>query len=274
MPELQINQLFDMQERGLHYGDGLFETLLKLNGDMPLWNSHYDRLREGCDKLHMPLPPEKWLLQKIATETADHDSRIIKIIVTRGRGGRGLELPPGNQVSVFVFSYPYTAIDNRAFELDVSICHTRLPINPNLAGLKHLNRLDYVLAANELRLMGNKNEAILCDTDGYIVEGIVSNLFFCIRGEVFTPSLDFAGVEGVMRKQILIYLENHGTPVKVGRFLPDLLLKSCECFLCNSVHGVRPIRSIDESTFSTGNISHMLIQEFNTNKKYIPMANA
>lgn len=271
MPDIQYNQLLDTQERGLHYGDGLFETLLKFDGEIPLWNSHYGRLRKGCDKLQLPLPDEKWLLQRIDAETQGHDSVVIKVIVTRGRGGRGLKLPEHNQVSVFILKYPYTAINDEELKLNVAICQTRLPLNPNLAGLKHLNRLDYVLATIDLEQMANKDEALLCDTEGYIVEGIVSNLFFCIQGEVYTPSLEFSGVEGVMRQEILNYLASQIIPVQIGRFYPELLLKASECFLCNSVHGVRPIHSIDDSVFARGEFTQMLIQKFNTNRKSKPI---
>ena len=270
MSELAINQVIDMQERGLHYGDGLFETLLKLDNSLPLWGDHYDRLRRGCDRLQISLPAEKWLLQKIDAETEGHDSAVIKVIVTRGKGGRGLELPQNNHASTFILKYPYIDIDQQKLEIDVSICQTRLPINPNLAGIKHLTRLDYVLAAIELANKGNKNEAILCDTDGYIVEGIVSNLFFCLDEEVFTPSLEFAGVEGIMRKQIIKYLMEQSIEVKIGRYYPELLLKANECFVCNSVQGVRPIRSIDDTEFSTGTVTRMLISALNLSRMARP----
>ena len=272
MPDFQLQQDLDLQERGLHYGDGLFETLLKLDGEIHLWSHHYNRLRSGCQRLHIPLPEEQWLLQKINAETTGRDSVVIKLIVTRGTGGRGLELPEHNQASVFILSYPYTVIDDDALNLDITICQTRLPLNPNLAGIKHLNRLDYVLATIELGQIGNMDEALLCDTDGYLVEGIISNLFFCIHGEVYTPSLEFAGVEGIMRQQILEHLEGQGISVQIGRFSPDLLLKASECFLCNSVRGVRPIRSIDEVIFSSGTISQRLKQVFNRNGKSAPTA--
>ncbi len=268
MSDLSINQILDVQERGLHYGDGLFETLLMLNREIPLWDSHYDRLRRGCERLHIRLPDQKWLLNKINEEAETQDSVVLKIIVTRGSGGRGLTLPRDNQVSVFVLSYPYTAISEKSLELDVAICQTRLPVNPNLAGIKHLNRLDYVLAAFELDRIGKMNEAILCDTDGYIVEGIVSNLFFSLEDEIHTPSVEFAGVEGVMRRQIFKYFEARGTAVQVGRYSPEILFKSSECFMCNSVQGVRPIRSINGEKFSIGTISQMLMQTFSPHNKF------
>ena len=271
MPDIQITQALDSQDRGLHYGDGLFETILRLNGEMPLWAKHYDRLQRGCEKLSIPAPDEAYLLERIDTEAEGQNSVVVKIIVTRGIGGRGLKLPQNNQASVFVLCYPYTKLTMQALELDVAICRTRLPINPNLAGIKHLNRLDYVLAAIELERLGNMAEAILCDTEGYMVEGIISNLFFCLHDEVYTPSVEFAGVEGIMRQQILQHLENQGIPVQIGRYYPELLLQASECFLCNSVQGVRPIRSIDGAKISSGTISQMLIQTFNSyNQSYSP----
>ena len=272
MPDRQINQLLDMQERGLHYGDGLFETLLKVNDEIPLWNNHLDRLQRGCKKLEISLPEESWLLDKIEAESSGHDSAVIKLIVTRGNGGRGLEIPVAGQASVFVLRYPYKPISQLELELDVAICQTRLPINPNLAGLKHLNRLDYVLAAIELGRLGNKNEAILLDTDGYVVEGIISNLFFCQGENVYTPSLEFAGVEGIMRQQILKYFEDQAIHVEIGRFNCDLLLNASECFLCNSVHGIRPIRALDDVIFTTGTISQMLMRSFNSKSTTGPQA--
>ena len=107
-------------------------------------------------------------------------------------------------------------------------------------------------------------EAILLDTDGYVVEGIISNLFFCLDEKVYTPSLEFAGVEGIMRQQILKYFEDQAIHVEIGRFYCDLLLNASECFLCNSVHGIRPIHAIDDAIFTTGTISQMLMRSFNS----------
>lgn len=264
MSDIQINQILDIHDRGLHYGDGLFETLLKQDGEIRLWDWHYDRLRKGCARLSIPAPDEKWLLEKVKMDTSDRDTAVVKIILTRGVGGRGIKLPKNNQTSVFILNYPYTSLADEALQIDTAICQTRLPINPNLAGIKHLNRLDYVLAAVELDRRGKMDEAILCDTEGYLVEGIISNLFFCLQSEVYTPSLEFTGVDGIMRQQILKHLDRQGIAVQVGRYYPELLLKASECFLCNSVRGVRPIRSIDGAKFSTGSVSQMLIQVFNT----------
>ena len=246
----------------MHYGDGLFETLLKLNGGIPLWKDHYQRLKEGCERLRIPFTDEEWLAQEVSRVTSGHDSAVVKIIVTRGRGGRGLSLPGQDQNSIFVLEYPYIEITDENRALGVSICQTRLPINRNLAGLKHLNRLDYVLAAIEIEELDNTDEAILCDTDGFLVEGVVSNLFFYSDETMYTPALDYAGVKGVMRQRIIDYLEQQNIPLREGRFYPELLLRSKECFMCNSVYGVRPIKIINQQKFDIGPISQMLVEVF------------
>lgn len=261
MPDQMINEALGWQERGLHYGDGLFETLLKIDGNVPYWEAHYQRLLKGCKQLHLLLPNRDWLQNKWIETTKDDDTCVVKIIVTRGIGGRGLNLPDSDQSSVFVLTYPYTAPSTEPLKLSVS--NTRLPINPNLAGLKHLNRLDYVLATIELGNKQNKDEAILCDTDEFIVEGIINNLFFSKDGNIYTPDLAFAGVKGIMRAKIIEHLGKEGIQVHVDRFDLEQLLEADECFFCNSVQGVRPIGSIDNHHFKTGTVTQSMRYYFN-----------
>ena len=261
MVEQSINEILDWRERGLHYGDGLFETLLKINGGMPYWQAHYQRLANGCGTLHIPAPDRNWLEQKITEVAKSSASCVIKVIVTRGVGGRGLKLPGPHQSSVFVQVYPYVQPGIAPFK--VSVCNTRLPINPNLAGLKHLNRLDYVLAAIELDSRPNKDEAILCDTEGFVVEGIINNLFFIKDDNLFTPSLELAGVKGIMRTKIIEYFASRSQRVDIGRFEINQLKQADECFLCNSVQGIRPIGSIDNQHFKVGPVTQSLMSHFN-----------
>ena len=262
MPDITLNQAFDWQERALHYGDGLFETLLKLDGEIALWQDHFQRLKKGCERLRIPLVDESELIQLVSNETAELDNAVIKIIVSRGVGGRGLVLPEQNQASVFILNYPYKALKDEQLAIDVSICQTRLPINRNLAGIKHLNRLDYVLAAIEIEELDNQDEGVLCDSDGYLVEGVISNLFFVNNNMVYTPTLENAGVEGVMRQRVIQFLTQQNISLDVGRFKPELLLQASEAFMCNSVSGIRPIRRVDQQTLETGPITRTLIQMF------------
>lgn len=252
---------FDWQDRCLHYGDGLFETLLKFEQQIPLWQAHYARLSHGCERLSIELPAAQWLEQRIAEESADMNNAVVKIIVGRGRGGRGLQLPQAARPSVFVLCYPWSAPVQR--EHRVSICNTRLPLNPNLAGLKHLNRLDYVLASIELAAQPDLTEGILCDREGFVIEGVISNLFFVNHDELHTPSLEFAGVDGIMRQRIIAQARKTGLSIAQGRYTPDELLSSSECFLCNSVRGITPIVAIDQQSFEIGTQTRNLMTALN-----------
>lgn len=256
-----INESLDWQERGLHYGDGLFETLLKVDGKVPYWQLHCQRLVNGCEKLYIPIPDLNWLENKINEVTNGKDNCVVKIILTRGVGGRGLTLPDADKSSVFVLSYPYTRPANDAIK--VSVCDTRLPINANLSGLKHLNRLDYILATIELSNKQDRDEAILCDTEGFIVEGIISNLFFSKNSQLYTPSLALSGVDGIMRSQIIAHYAEINQPVCIGRFKLDQLFKADECFVCNSVQGIRPIGSINGQKFKIGTNTQLMMKQFN-----------
>ena len=260
MPEAYHSDL-DPQERALHYGDGLFETLLRYEGKIPRWQAHYMRLGRGCERLSIALPEEAWLRQRVEQQAGKAANAVIKIIVSRGRGGRGLHLPEDARPSVLVFSYPWTPVQTDG--LRVALCQTPLPINPTLAGLKHLNRLDYVLAALELQNRTGIDEGIVCDSEGYLVEGLISNLFFMTRGRVYTPSLEFAGVAGIMRLEVLEQLRRNGIEIEIGRFPAELLLGASECFLCNSVRGVLPIAAIDGQTFDVGETTRSLMRTLN-----------
>jgi 4-amino-4-deoxychorismate lyase len=260
MTDFTCHSTLDRAERALHYGDGLFETLAWRGGRIPLWSRHYERLRQGCERLSIEPPGEDSLCQRVEAEARGLTHAVIKIIVSRGRGGRGLQLPE-QQHSVFVFAYPWPETARR--ELKTRVCATRIPINPNLAGIKHLNRLDYVLAAVELRNYPEVDEGIICDRDGFLVEGLISNLFFADGQRIYTPSLQLAGVSGIMRQLVIEHCDRQEIPFAEGRYTPTQLLESRECFFCNSVRGIMPIVDIDGRAFNVGELTRRLMTELN-----------
>ena len=267
MSDINYNTGLDGQERALHYGDGLFETLLHQDGKIPLWQAHMDRLRQGCLRLSITMPDTDWLRNEVTQKTQGSDSCVIKIIVSRGQGGRGLSLPEVNQPSVFIYCYPWTEPD--PVTLRVMICDTRLSINPNLSGIKHLNRLDYVLASLELQQRAQISEGILCDSEGYLVEGIISNLFFIIADQVYTPSLELAGVAGIMRQLVLDQFQTLEVAVNIGRYPTAQLELASEVFLCNSVRGICPVVAIDERKLAIGETTRKMMARLNRNTKTV-----
>lgn len=259
--DLNQNHQPDLNDRGLHYGDGLFETMLLDSGNIQHWSQHYQRLTTSATRLDIDCPDQSWFDKQLQSFIELDQTLVIKIMLTRGTGGRGLQLPDDLMPNVYILHYPYSVNDQNP-AIAVTVSDIKLPRNKNLAGIKHLNRLDYILATQSLNKQDRFQEALLVDTGDSIIESIVHNLFFVIDHELCTPDLSECGVDGIFRNLIIKKLEQARKPVKIGRYGIQDVLNSDECFLCNSVQGIRPIIQIDESPFSIGPITKQLQQEF------------
>ena len=231
-------------DRAFHYGDGVFETLRVASGEMTLWPQHRERLLAGCDFLGIPLLPEKLDndLQRLLAGSPDEG--IVKILVSRGSGGRGYQ-PRGVGAPLRVVQF-YSLPDNaRQFTeqgIEATVCRHPVSGNSRMSRFKHLCRLDQVLASQEL---GERfPEGVMLSDDGYIIEGTRSNLFLAVAGELATPSLEKAGVQGVMRQYLLERFAAAGLPVRIDRIDSKDLLDASELFFCNSVFGVWPVKSL------------------------------
>lgn len=252
-------------DRGLAYGDGLFETIKVLNGKPLFWERHLQRLKEGCNRLEIPFIPEK-LLEKESTLLLDGtDNAVLKIIVTRGSGGRGYQFPeqvqPRRIISLFpAASYP---ADYYSEGIEIGICQTRLGANRALAGIKHLNRLEQVLARNELTDSGY-SEGVMLDHSCFPIEGCMSNLFWVTGQTLYTPSLEESGVKGIARSVILDLANRKGIPLKIGRFELEHLMNADEVFLTNSVIDVWPIRKIRDQIYNVGPVTQQLMSLYSS----------
>jgi 4-amino-4-deoxychorismate lyase len=251
----------DLQERGLHYGDGLFETLLLKDGGIRWWDRHYQRLNSGAERLKIPCPTEKWLHQALEPYFDANIDTVLKIILTRGIGGRGLQMPERLEPTVLLLHYPYKPLQDRSLKVVVS--DITLASDPQLAGIKHLNRLPYVLATESLSHRPGYAEAVLLDGRGHVIESIVHNLFFITDGCVHTPDLSLSGVAGIMRDVILETLNQMDISVKISHFSREDLINAEEVFLCNSVQGIRPVIGIENQSFPMGAITTQLIEQLN-----------
>ena len=257
--------MLDLQDRGLHYGDGLFETMLMKNGVIHYWPEHFERLSESAERLFIRCPPKDWFERNFEPYLVLNETLILKIILTRGSGGRGIQLPDDPTSHVYLLHYE---VDTSAFHQPViaSFSEVTLADNRKLAGLKHLNRLDYVLASEQLKRRSGFNEALLSNSAGRVIEGIVHNLFFIGGGIVYTPRLDSCGVDGVMRQRLLKILKAMPKEVRIDSFSRQDIVAADECFLCNSVQGIRPIIRLEDTEFCIGPITQMLQQIVNGQK--------
>jgi 4-amino-4-deoxychorismate lyase len=243
--------------RGFAYGDGVFRTMRLLNGELQDWPQHYQTLVADCSKIQIVCPSAELLMQEFkyfmssATEE-ETQFGIIKIMITRGEGARGYA-PPAicEPTRVFVQSalpvYPPEIYSNG---VALYTCQTRLAKQPLLAGIKHLNRLENVLARAELK-DPRFFDGVLRDYDDHVIEAVSGNLFVYKNGLVMTPILEQAGVAGVMRQKIIDWYKTLGQPVVTATLTMENLLDADAVVIANSVYGVLQVLQIDEHVIAS-----------------------
>ncbi len=248
-------------DRGLQYGDGLFETIAVVHGSPRLWRHHMARLQEGCVRLGIRFPAADTLYAEAQRLCSTTERAVVKIIITRGSGGRGYRPLVDAQPRRIVSSHPWPefAADRATSGVEVRVCDTRLGINPALAGIKHLNRLEQVLARSEWDDPAIA-EGIMLDSDNCLVEGTMSNLFIVRDGWLLTPALERCGVAGVMRTHILELAEQLGMNCEIKRLQLNDLQQGEEAFLCNSIIGIWPIRRFGHREYPLGATTGRLMQ--------------
>lgn len=240
----------DALDRGLAYGDGVFRTLRTEAGQPLWWRDQYAKLAADCVALMLACPDEA-LLRAEVCRVAVAGEGVAKIMITRGAGARGYALPVGQACTRIVLSAPLPAHARPDAPADVVArwCTLRLARQPRLAGIKHLNRLENVLARAEWDDPAIF-EGLLCDDSGAVIGGVMSNLLIAKAGELFTPDLGQCGVAGVARTRLQRAMERRGIPLHIGRLLPDAILAADEVMLCNSVIGVRRVSRLDDVTWT------------------------
>lgn len=252
----------DAGDRGLSYGDGLFETLAVSAGSPCLWEEHMQRLEAGCLRLGIPVPEREILRKEVLREIGSAQQGVIKIIVTRGSGGRGYRLPDKVVPTRIVRYTPWPEHPRNAREegVAVRVCSSRLGLNPTLAGLKTLNRLEQVMARSEWS-SPKIAEGLMHDSEGHIIEGTMSNLFLLRGGILVTPDLSRCGIAGVMRRIIIMIAEEMGIRVFREEITLEALMHSDGLFLSNSLIGIWPVREVSGKQFDPKIIPDSLVEQ-------------
>lgn len=236
----------DVRDRGLAFGDGLFETLAVVDSTIINWSDHHERLASGCAVLGIPCSEAQLLSAEILRVAANHVRSVVRVTLTRGQGGSGYA-PPRHPVATRIVArraWPDHYADLAAHGLRIGVARHPLSTNPVLAGLKHLNRLDQVLASREVA-RANWDEALMRDSAGRIIEATRSNVFAVLDQALVTPALDTAGVRGVMRKNVLAAADSLKLTVhERALYLPDIE-RARELFLCNAIAGIWPVIALD-----------------------------
>jgi len=235
-------------DRGLHYGDGLFETLAVIDGRALHWDRHLARLARGAVRLGLSCPEAASWQADVAlalAATPPQPRQVLKLVLTRGSGGRGYAPPPAAHPRriVQLSPWPQWPGDPALAGARLVLCATPLGRNPRLAGLKHLNRLEQVLGAAEVAAAG-ADEGLMFDGRDDLVEGTRSNVFVHHRGAWLTPALDQAGIAGILRELVLELAPAAGIAVRETRIPRALLAAAEEIVVCNSLAGLWPVREL------------------------------
>jgi 4-amino-4-deoxychorismate lyase len=247
-----------LKDRGLAYGDGLFETIAVRDGLPVLLDRHLQRLAKGCQRLAINLDHDA-MSKELLAYARELDEGVLKLIVTRGDSLRGYAFTPSAQARRILSGNPPAVYPAAHAEQGVRLfpCTTRLSIQPLLAGLKHLNRLEQVIARAEWQDTEHA-EGLMLDQVGRVIEGVFSNLFLVRDGVLITADLKRCGVEGVMRAELLFQAESLGIPTQITDITLEQLQWADEVFVCNSVYGVWPVHAYAALSWPVGPLTRKL----------------
>lgn len=248
-----INGSFDYAispfDRGFAYGDGVFRTLVMRAGVPESWPLHYQKLVADCAAINIVCPSAELLMSDMQQLFTPDEVAIAKIIVTRGEGNRGYT-PPAITAPMRVVTksampeYPEGRFTDG---VNLIVCETRLALQPKLAGIKHLNRLENVLARMEWN-DPNIADGILLDTNDNVIECTAANIFARFGDTLITPSLAQCGVAGITRQRILELAHTLSLKTKVETFNLGKLFAADEVIICNSIYDAWQVKSIQDKT--------------------------
>ena len=263
----EVSSSIDVTDRGLQFGDGVFETIRINRGRLVWWQQHMNRLLEGCRCLHFTNLPNVDVLLKEAVQLSENCMEgALKIIITRGFSNCGYTIPREISPNRVLLIRPGVRTSAQARQgISIGVCQQRINSATNLSGIKHLNRLEQVLARMECATEG-WDEGLMLNQRDKVIEGSMSNLFVWRHDHLFTPALDNAGVEGITRGIIIKLAEKCGIAVEQGELDVLDLPNVDELFVCNSLIGIWPVSQIETAksgqlNFEIGDKTRFLQQQ-------------
>jgi 4-amino-4-deoxychorismate lyase len=256
----QPGETLPLSDRAIHYGDGLFETIAVKDGVPLCWEEHLQRLHLGCQRLDIPPPPAS-LRAEAQTLISDRGRAILKIIISRGQGGRGYQYPDTVVPTRILGLYDWPDYPDSLYGkgINCTLSRVRLGHSPALAGIKHLNRLEQVLARNDVSRRGYM-EGLVLDCEDNIIEATMSNLFLISGTTIITPDLGRCGVAGIIRRIILDRVLEWGLRPQVRPVLLDDVQTAEEVFLCNSILGVCPVTGFEHHAWPVGPATRAIME--------------
>ena len=250
-------------DRGLLYGDGLFETMAVRHGSVRFLEDHLGRLQTGCKVLGLTGLDLDTLKKEVVQTISSDEECIIKVIITRGAGDRGYR-PVRQALTRIVQKFPWPVFPQAYKDpgIDITLCKFRLSHQPRLAQIKHLNRLEQVLARSEWE--DEYQEGLVCDIQDQVIEATASNVFFETDGSLVTPDLSQCGVAGVLRGQIIRYCRRHNIELSIRALSLEETAQMDAMFVCNCIIGIWPVKRFDSLQFSRSELTGRLMSVFDS----------
>jgi branched-chain amino acid aminotransferase group I len=256
-------------DRGFLYGDGIFETLRTYNGRLFKLAEHLERMRCSAEKLSISFEYTNAEISENIKELLEKNSvqdAYIRITLSRGAGGNGLGINNNLKPTMLIQAKSFTLYERRLYDEGMSLIvsrHRRSTSCP-ISSHKTTNLLTSILLKEEAKRM-SANEAIVINTDGYVAECVVSNIFFVNNGSVVTPSLDTNILPGITRGTVLDICQNSGIPTREECFKIEALIKAEEVFIANSLMEIMPVSRIDDNKIGKtipGEVTNQLMSTY------------
>lgn len=254
--EISVEDNFQ-QQRSFLYGDGHFTTAKVIDGQIQYLSAHLNRLKQANQRLQFNDIDFSALKTKLSNCVSSLELGFIKVHISRGQSARGYGQTQQMQPNVFIsfgeLSAPFTKKLIQPSPIELTVLSTQLAMQPLLAGIKHCNRLEQVLASAELE-QSQFTDGLVADTQGNIIESTKANVIWCEQGKWYTPSLHDSGVLGVMLQQVLKN-SNQVTGVtvitEVRAQLTDVIKNAEAMLICNSLMGLQAVSEIDGRILNT-----------------------
>ena len=245
--------------RNFQYGDGLFETCVVKDSRILFWDKHLFRLDAGCERLKIKnLDESIWLKDvKKALSLTSTNNCVVKLMLSRGNSQRGYSYPDDIlPVRIIIVSELRNVQSKKSFSLHYA--ESGYHSNPILAGIKHCNRIEQILARASLK----RDEAIMLDENQNIISVTQGNIYFIFGQRLVTPKLDRCGVIGSRRSLILDLAESLEMNVEQVNISINEAKKADEVFISNSIIGIQSVSSIEDCQFPKSSITEQINNAF------------
>ncbi|MDX1563562.1 MAG: aminodeoxychorismate lyase, partial [Gammaproteobacteria bacterium] len=242
----------DTTDRGLNYGDGLFETVAIRANTLRNFPLHLERLELGAERLRLPLPALAELTDRAQAAAAGIENGTLKLVVTRGNGPRGYAPPDVATPTIILSAAPVSG--PAPATLAVATLKMRLAENEALAGIKHLCRLEQVLGRLELKTL-DADEGLMLSTSGAVIGGTSRNVFAVFGRRLTTPDVELAGIAGVMRRCVIEAAGRIGIDVTVCDLSLSEFAEADELFMTNALVGIQSVATLDGRAYGQRNVA-------------------